>query len=66
MLTNVLSEDMSALNGMTTETISLVVGVSIGSCLAMVIAVWFSWSTAICSLGLSPIILIGIYGVSRL
>jgi ABC-type multidrug transport system fused ATPase/permease subunit len=43
ILTNVLSEDVQSLNGMTTETISTVVEAFLGLFLGLLVAMFFSW-----------------------
>lgn len=66
MLTNIMAEDMSALNGMTTETISVMVQGFLGMILSFVLALYFSWRTALFTLLCSPILMIGVFGMSRL
>jgi ABC-type multidrug transport system fused ATPase/permease subunit len=66
MLTNIMAEDMSALNGMTTETISVVIQGALGMALALLMALYFSWRTALFTLLASPILFIGVFGMSRL
>jgi len=66
MLTNIMAEDMSALNGMTTETISVLVQGCLGMGLAVIMSSYFSWRTTLLTLAASPILMIGVYGMSRL
>ena len=61
-----MAEDMSALNGMTTETISVLVQGCLGMGLAVIMSSYFSWRTTLLTLAASPILMIGVYGMSRL
>ena len=66
ILTNVLSEDVSALNGMTTETVSTLVEAFVGLLLGLIIAMIISWRMALFTVAASPVMLIGVYAMSRL
>jgi len=43
VLTNVLSEDISLLNGMTTETIAVMIEAFLGLVLGLLLALYFCW-----------------------
>jgi len=66
ILTNVLSEDVSALNGMTTETISVLAEAFLSLTLGMLISLIISWKMALCTVAVSPIMLVGVIAMSRL
>jgi ABC-type multidrug transport system fused ATPase/permease subunit len=65
-LTNVMAEDMSALNGMTTETLSTAGGALLCLSASIITSFYFEPSTAIWSLICSPILLIGVFGMNKL
>lgn len=66
ILTNVLSEDVSSLNGMTTETVSTLVEAFLGLLLGLLISMAISWRMALLTVAVSPVMLIGVYAMSRL
>ena len=66
ILTNVLSEDVSALNGMTTETVSTLVEACVGLLLGLVISMFISWRMALFTIAASPVMIIGVVAMSRL
>ena len=66
ILTNVLSEDVSALNGMTTETVSTLVEAFVGLILGLAIASLISWRMALFTIAASPVMIIGVVAMSRL
>ena len=66
ILTNVLSEDVSSLNGMTTETVSTLVEAGLGLILGVVISSFLSWRMALITIACSPVMLIGVVAMSRL
>lgn len=66
ILTTVLSEDVTALNGMTTETISVLVEAFVGLILGLIIAMFFSWRMALFTIAASPVMIIGVVAMSRL
>lgn len=61
-----MSEDISALNGMTTETLSLAFTAGMGLLLAFLMCLYFDWRTCLWNTLLSPVILIGVYGMNKL
>lgn len=66
ILTNILSEDVSSLNGMTTETVSVVVEAALGLILGLVIALFINWKMTLITTALTPIMIIGVIAMSRL
>ena len=66
ILTNVLSADVTSLNGMTTETVSTIVEAGMGFIIGLVISSFFCWQMALATIACSPIMLIGIVAMSRL
>lgn len=66
ILTNVLSEDISALNGMTTETISVMIEVSCSLILGLLISSILAWEMALFTVVCSPVMLVGVIAMSRL
>jgi len=66
ILTNVLSEDVSALNGMTTETISVLFEAFLSLILGMFLSMLISWRMSLLTVACSPVMLIGVIAMSRL
>jgi len=66
VLTNVLSEDISSLNGMTTETLSTLIEAGLGLSLGLLLAMFLSWQQALFTLAASPILLVGVFAMSKL
>ena len=66
ILTNVLSENVSELNGMTTETVSTMVEAFVGLILGLIIACFISWKMALFTIAASPVMIIGVVAMSRL
>lgn len=65
-LTNIISEDVTSLNGMTTETIATIAEAVGGLVVGFLLTCILSWRTAIGILLISPMLLVGIYMQSRL
>ena len=59
VLTNVLSEDVTSLNGMTTETISVLAEAALGFSLSILASCYFSPLMALYTTLCTPIVLIG-------
>ena len=66
ILTNVLSEDVTALNGMTTETIASLVEAFLSLILGLIISMFISWRMAVFTVLSSPVMIIGVVAMSRL
>ena len=66
ILSNVLSEDVAYLNGMTTETVAVVIEAGLGLLLGVVLSTIISWQMALFTVLCSPIMLVGVVAMSRL
>jgi ABC-type multidrug transport system fused ATPase/permease subunit len=66
VLTGVLSEDISLLNGMTTETIVVMVEAVMGLAFGVLIGIYFCWIQTLVVLLFSPILITGAIALSRL
>ncbi len=66
ILTNVLSEDVSSLNGMTTETVATLIEAFLGLLLGLLISMAISWRMALMTVACSPVMLLGVFAMSRL
>lgn len=66
ILTNVLSEDVSSLNGMTTETVATLIEAFLGLLLGLLISMAISWRMALLTVAVSPVMLLGVFAMSRL
>ena len=66
ILTNVLSEDVQSLHGMTTETIAVTVEAGMGMLLGFIYSASIAWKMACITFALSPVMLIGIFALGRL
>ena len=66
VLTNVMSEDINALNGMTTETVSTLVEAVLGLTLGLLLAMTFNWRMALLCMAVVPLMIVGVVAMSRL
>jgi ABC-type multidrug transport system fused ATPase/permease subunit len=66
VLTTVLSEDVAALNGMTTETLATVMEAMLGLLLGVLLSAYFSWPMALLTIATVPIMIIGVIAMSNL
>jgi ATP-binding cassette subfamily B (MDR/TAP) protein 1 len=66
VLTGILSEDISTLNGMTTETLGVMVEAVMGLAFGVLIGIYFSWIQTFLVLLFSPIMIGGAIALSRL
>lgn len=66
ILTSVLSEDVCALNGMTTEVISTLMEAALGIFLGLLVSMFFAWRMALLTVACSPVMLVGVVAMSRL
>ena len=66
VLTGVLSEDISLLNGMTTETLVVVVEAFMGLAVGLLLGLIYCWQEALLVLVTSPIMIVGAMAMSRL
>ena len=66
VLTSILSEDVMALNGMTTDTLSTVIEAILGLMLGVTISSFFCWQQALVTILAAPILLLGVVAMSKL
>lgn len=66
MLTGVLSEDISMLNGMTTETLVVMTEAFLGLVVGLILAIYYCWQEALLVLLFSPLLIVGAIALSRL
>ena len=66
ILGNVLSEDITSLNGMTTEHIGVLIEATLGLIFGIIISMFYSWKMALITLAMTPLILVSGYLMGRL
>ena len=66
VLTNILTEDISAVNGLTTEAIGIMVEAFLGITISCLICFYFSWQLAIIVTLISPFMVFGGLGMAKL
>jgi len=66
VLTNILTEDISSVNGLTTEAIGILVEAALGIIISSLICFFFSWQLAIVVTLLSPCMVLGGLGMAKL
>jgi ABC-type multidrug transport system fused ATPase/permease subunit len=66
ILSNILSEDVSKLNGLTSETIAVVLESFLTLATGIAISFYFSWRVALVGLGCSPFMIVGAVMASKL
>lgn len=66
ILSNVLSEDVTLLNGLTTEVIALLVESFLALVIGMIISLIYSWQIALVSIAVSPTVIFGGIMMSRI
>lgn len=66
ILTSIMSENVTSLNGMTTETIAIIVETFLGMILGLLVSCYFSWRMALTTIALSPVMAIGVVAMSKL
>ena len=59
VLTNILSEDITLLNGLTTETVSIYLEAVLAVGLGVFISFFFSWRMALITMAMSPMVMVG-------
>jgi ATP-binding cassette subfamily B (MDR/TAP) protein 1 len=64
-LTNILAEDITEINGLTTETISVYMEALFGLVVGFVIAACYSWKLALVCISASPFIIVGSLAMSK-
>ena len=66
VLSNILSEDITKLNGLTTENLAVVSEAVLALTIGLILALVLSWRIALVSLACSPLIFIGGVMLSKL
>jgi ABC-type multidrug transport system fused ATPase/permease subunit len=66
ILSNVLSEDIGALNGLTTENFSIVTEAFLGLVIGVIFALFYNWKMGLISLAFIPFVILGSILTSRL
>jgi len=66
VLTNILAEDITEVNGMTTETISVYLEAFFGFVIGFIIAACYSWKLALICTAASPTIIFGALMMSKM
>lgn len=66
VLTNILSEDISTLNGMTTETIIVLIEAIMGLTFGFVFGIILCWQQAFMTMACTPLLMVGVVAMSRL
>lgn len=66
VLTTVLSEDVGALNGMTTETLAIVMEAFLGLILGVLLSAYFCWQMSLMTIATVPILIVGVIAMSNL
>lgn len=66
ILTNIITEHVSAVNGLTTEAIGIMVEAALGITISCMICFIFSWQLAIVVTLLSPFMVLGGLGMAKL
>lgn len=66
ILSSVLSEDINALNGMTTEHLAILIEAFLGLVIGVVIALCYTWKMGLVTVGLVPFVILGGVMMSKL
>jgi ATP-binding cassette, subfamily B (MDR/TAP), member 1 len=66
ILSSVLSEDIGALNGLTTEHLAILIEAALGLIIGMIIALFYTWKMGLITLGMVPFVFLGGVMMSRL
>lgn len=66
ILTNILTEDISQVNGLTTEVLGIILEAALGLTVSSLICAIFSWQLAIIVTLLSPLMILGGLGMASL
>ena len=66
VLTNIITEDISSVNGLTTEAIGVMIEAFLGITISCIVCAIFSWPLAIFCTLLSPLMVIGGLGMAKL
>lgn len=66
ILSNVISEDINAVNGLSTESVGIMLEAALGLTISCIICAIFSWQLAIVVTLISPFMVLGGLGISKL
>ena len=66
ILSNILSEDINALNGLTTESIGIMLECILSMLLGMALSFYFTWKMALITLGVVPLVALGGMSMAKL
>ena len=66
ILSNVLSEDITLLNGLTTEVFALVLESALALVIGIILSLIFNWKIGLVCIGVAPFVLLGGIMMSRL
>lgn len=66
VISNVLSEKMSKINGMTTESISVLIEAFLTIAIGIMVSCIYSWQVALITLAISPMQILGTFAMARL
>lgn len=66
ILTNIITEKISQVNGLTTEAIGIMVEAFLGLIISCLICFFFSWRLALVVTALSPFMVLGGLGMAKL
>ncbi len=59
ILSNVLSEDITLLNGLSTEVIAVIIETTLCFAIGMILSLIYSWRVGLVCIGVSPFVLLG-------
>lgn len=66
VLTNILSENITEVNGLSTETLSVMLEAFLAIIIGIVLALAFSWQVALITIGFAPFLFLGAVLMARL
>lgn len=66
VLTNILLEDITQVNGLTTEASGILVEAALGMTISAAICIFFCWQLALVVIAVSPFMVLGGLGMSKL
>lgn len=65
VLTNMLAEDITEINGLTSETISVYLEALLGILIGFIISLCYNWKIALVSIGAAPFVVVGALMMSK-
>ena len=66
ILTNIITEHISQVNGLTTQAIGIILEATLGLIISSLICFFFSWRLALVVTALSPFMVLGGLGMAKL